>query len=346
MGRRLTRTEPIFCLNYVVSTYMVSIKEPSIHELNITDFHKNINQLYKNEIKLHIQNLKGKENQGVIANATYEKLWRDFYLQIPLHDIEILAKEVQYDSPRYLPYENYLNDFIQKINRKPIKITDSEYQNILLSFNEQMGLIQHLIQGSSESEDLTDSDIVNMYINYFPILKLSKILYCNIFFNRYLLRLYYTRPDPFDLVTYQYIRERFHSECIKQIQNNAIRFMFFDGFEYLKEYKLDNNYVLSYNNKQRLFRFLVCIKTYCKIFNIHKQKYLDFDDSGKLIKNEFQSFLSMIYYRESKKYFHKYFGINADFFKYVLSQIPNQPIEKVNEYKNLDHSTHDSNIQK
>ena len=293
--KRITTTINIYCYNQIVDSYKIDkpIKTNSSKEA-ILNFHENLNYFYEDK--------------------EIEKMWNYYYVHIPLNDMEIVANglicNISNDLKDKLRInQKYLENLLININFNWKTRTELDYKNILKDSQHQLSYLISNIKIKQEA-------LISHYITCIPILKHSQTLYFNIMFNQYLSTTFLMKRPELDRASYQFIKKNLHLLCTNP--NDIGRKKFFTGFENLKKVKIYDKYIVSYNNKQRLYKFIIYLKTYYKIT---KNGICEFSNEGYLIQEEFYELLAVFYYRENKKYFNKYFGKDAIFKDFINSQI-------------------------
>lgn len=293
MTRRITETQYIFANNQIIDSYKTPTDNIVKAEKDVMHFHK------------HFMNwLKEEKNEDRITIR-----WHDFYINIPVDCIETLLYH-----PEHLHYEfsinfkneiksavSYYDNLITKINKD--SSTMFNYQSLIEAANSKfLSLLDTVQIPETFSVEKQTFFIVHFYITLLPLLKQLKLFYYNIIFNQYKQSIYNINPNDLAFTSYRFIRERLHFECTNE--DVLFKEMFYFYFRKIKDLKIidGSSSLLNYKQKQELFKFIVYLKTYSKLV------------SKKLITNN--SSWAMYHHRETKKYFHKFFGNNVDFSSY------------------------------
>jgi len=89
---------------------------------------------------------------------------------------------------------------------------------------------------------------------------------------------------------------------------------------------MPNTHLISRKKAIYLYKFIVFIKVYDKMKNEYG---CEFNTDGFLKDQQYNDFLNLLYYRENKAYFHKYFSKSASFEKYFEQELKMFPLPKV-----------------
>lgn len=338
MAKRITETVYIFANNQVVGSYMVpkpkekeiaSTEQLQISRKSIMDFYKNWNEFYNIELEL-LQNKNLKEGPNNFdpkvyndnLNTFYDNLITYYNINLPLNAIKMIIDNNKDSNKIDKELELFQKDqesFLRKINTHPtnIKIPISAYTNTLRQdFNKLLNL-KHNLYTKNTKMSIEDFNIYSM-ITLYPVLNNLQTLYFNAIFNKYVKMLFAVKRHHIHYATYMFIKKYLHFECTNK--NDEARRIFVKQFERLKDIKLgpDDKYILSVNNKHRLYKFIVCLKTYYKLV---VDLNCDFLYNGTLVNKEKNEWLEIIYHRIHKKYFHHFFGKNTNFDDYTMEEL-------------------------
>lgn len=315
MTSRLTRTEYLWANNQIIGSYLVPIEPPQEeidkHFSNIIEFHNDYILWIKQETDKHGE------------TAKVNLVWHNVYINIPLTAIETFI-----NYPRYMIYgsvthltkdikiaELYYKNLIIEINKDPSSFSMENYQKLLENANMKLLLFLNdaIIKPEKDFTNEQLSLIMRYYIALFPLLKQLKIVYYNIIFNRYLLSIHNIKPHDIAFQSYLFIKTYLHGDCIAQ--NSLFKTMFYHHFQTLKDLKnIDGIPSLNYKQKQKLFKFIVYLKTYAKLVS---HNIFSVNDSDPLPQDHADPKWVIYHYRETKRYFHKFFGNKADFSSYL-----------------------------
>lgn len=306
MIKRLTRTEYYWANNQVIGSYLVPIvpspEEMEKHFSNVLIFHYDYMLWIKQEMDNHADTEK------------LTKVWQAFYINIPLTAIETNMNYSNFGLVTDLiedikTTEIYYKNVITQINKSPLSM--DSYQIVLDKANKKLCSLLEPVVIIKPEDDFTREEfilIVRYYMTLFPLLQLLKILYYNVIFNKYLLSIHNIKPQDLASTSYTFIQSYFHLDC--KNKDPVFKTMFYNQFQTLKDLKnISGIPLLDYKQKQELFKFIVYLKTYTKLVSEDEMKVYD---------------KWPIYHsRETKRYFHKFFGNKANFSSYLLSNPAN-----------------------
>lgn len=345
MPRRITETINIYALGQIVDSYLLPKLPKPESEKNVILFMKHIYDM--NKATDYTMDLLRKERPSPHVDACQKALdldtFRFYYCNLPFNDITDLVNhtEYEYEPPTYLlnlikQYEECLDRAIASIHLHEKKFTIEEYNHYISLYNSNLTMLSNWIyfitQKTSDTELETSdvkpeiSDNTPLFIicyktlkTYYPILKLSRILYFSILFKKYLSAIDYVKPHFISFASYAFIKKNLDSALDLAKMDIKIFHELIEALRNLKYYKSDDAPVMYFRNKKHLYRFIIYLKTYYKLKTKHNQ---EFTDKGLLVQKDLNlnNFVSIVHDRESKKYFPRFFGKAANFQEYKLER--------------------------
>ena len=235
--------------------------------------------------------------------------------------------------------------YLWKMKAKHLVFVVRTYDNIYLDVKFSASLHEHFVEfynnfisskllnkikrNNEQTNEKHHDKILTYLVMYLPVIREFMKAFYYMYLKLYYNMLAFSKEEHEHFWSYRFIQKElaaFMQDVILN-ENRMIRLIeSLHEFRNCREDEETPGNFLSRKEIVYLYKLIVYLKTYYKMIN----KYgCTFNNDGVLNNPEYDDFLYLIFYRENKEYFYKYFSKKANFEKYFKQYLDLRPLPKI-----------------